>query len=282
MPLQPPATLLADRATGESKRVVERNPNWTRDELILALDLYMRHRPAVLGNTSADVIELSEILNPLAHADRNRSATHRNANGVAMKLLNFRPFDPDYTASGRVGLHHTSRGDEQVWREFATDPMRLRQTAAAIRAALTAEALRLPDDDDVDDGMVDAPEGRLLTRLHRVRERDRRLVEAKKKQALRQQGRVGCEACKLTPELNFGERGRRVIECHHTRPLHTLVDGDRTRLDDLALVCANCHRLIHGGRPWLTLDDLRLSLVGYAHRDDASYERGLSAASTTA
>jgi hypothetical protein len=74
--------------------MAERNPNWTRDELILALDLYVRHRPAVLGNTSAEVIELSEVLNRLARADQNRSPTHRNPNGVAMKLLNFRPFDP--------------------------------------------------------------------------------------------------------------------------------------------------------------------------------------------
>jgi predicted HNH restriction endonuclease len=278
MPRQPPSGSGNRRIEG----VVERNPNWTRDELILALDLYMGHRPAVLGKTSADVIQLSEILNQLAHADRDHSPTHRNANGVAMKLLNFRPFDTDYTASGRVGLHHTSRGDEQVWREFAADPMRLRQTAAAIRAALKTDALKLPDDTDDDDNMVDAPEGRLLTRLHRVRERDRGLVEAKKKQALRQHGRLECEACKLIPELNFGERGRRIIECHHVRPLHTLVDGDRTRLDDLVLVCANCHRLIHGGRPWLTLGDLRSSLVRYAHRDDPSYERGLSAASRSA
>jgi 5-methylcytosine-specific restriction protein A len=119
MPRQPAATLLGGSGNWRIEGVVERNPNWTRDELILALDLYMRHRPAVLGNTSADVIELSEILNRLAHAGRDRAPTHRNANGVAMKLLNFRPFDPDYTASGRAGPHHTSRGDEQVWREFA-------------------------------------------------------------------------------------------------------------------------------------------------------------------
>jgi len=119
MPRQPAATLLGGSGNWRIEGVVERNPNWTRDELILALDLYMRHRPAVLSKTSADVIELSEILNRLAHAGRDRAPTHRNANGVAMKLLNFRPFDPDYTASGRAGLHHTSRGDEQVWREFA-------------------------------------------------------------------------------------------------------------------------------------------------------------------
>ncbi len=39
-----------------------------------------------------------------------------------MKPLNFRSLDPDYTATGKVGLHHTSRGDGEVWREFASDP----------------------------------------------------------------------------------------------------------------------------------------------------------------
>lgn len=243
--------------------MAERNPKWTRDELILALDLYVRHRPAVLGNTSDEVIELSEILNRLARAEQDRSPTHRNANGVAMKLLNFRPFDPEYTATGRVGLHHTSKGDQEVWREFASDPVRLHRTAAAIRAALAGELGRSTDAGDELNGVVEAPEGRLLTRLHRERERDRRLVESKKKQALRQHGSLFCEACGLAPELIFGERGRRVIECHHTRPLHTLVDGDTTRLEDLALVCANCHRLIHGGQPWLTVEELRLSISGH-------------------
>ena len=83
-------------------------------------------------------------------------------------------------------------------------------------------------------------------------------------------------------EVKFGDRGRSIIERHHIRPLRTLIDGDKTRVDDLALVCANCHRPIHGGRPWLTLEDLRLSLVGYEHRDDDSYERGLSAPSKSA
>src|SRR3954453_18351691 len=31
-----------------------RNPPWTRDELILALDLYMRHRPFILGDRHPD------------------------------------------------------------------------------------------------------------------------------------------------------------------------------------------------------------------------------------
>ena len=222
--------------------MAERNPNWTRDELILALDLYVRHRPAVLGNTSAAVIELSEVLSQLARTDRERSPTHRNANGVAMKLLNFRPFDPEYTATGKVGLHHTGRGDENVWREFASDPVRLRQTATAIRGALASELVSQSDDEDVDDGMTEAPEGRLLTRLHRQRERDRRLVEAKKKQALRKHGRLFCEACGLTPELTFGRRPSRRLAgalCLLT------VDGAKSSVCSNALGLA---RIIHEGR----------------------------------
>jgi predicted HNH restriction endonuclease len=242
--------------------VTQRNPNWTRDELILAVDLYMHHRPSVLRSKSAEVLELSEVLKRLGRPDPGRSPTYRNANAIAMTLQNFRPLDPEYTATGRVGLHHVGKSDREVWREFASDPIRLRQTAAAIRAAIAGQPADATDPNEVDDGMVEAPEGRLLTRLHRQRERDRRLVEAKKKQALQKHGLLSCEVCELQPELKFGSRGRSVIECHHTKPLHTLIDGDRTRLDDLALVCANCHRLIHGGQPWLTLEDLRLSLLG--------------------
>ena len=31
----------------------------------------------------------------------------------------------------------------------------------------------------------------------------------------------------------------------------------KTRLDDLILICANCHRMIHRHNPWLTPDHLR-------------------------
>ena len=34
-------------------------------------------------------------------------------------------------------------------------------------------------------------------------------------------------------------------------------EGVKTRLSDLALVCANCHRMIHARRPWLSIEGLR-------------------------
>jgi 5-methylcytosine-specific restriction enzyme A len=65
-----------------------------------------------------------------------------------------------------------------------------------------------------------------------------------------------CEVCGFDFEQTYGERGRGYIECHHIVPLH--VAGPRTtRLVDLALLCANCHRIIHARPPWLTPAELR-------------------------
>jgi len=46
------------------------------------------------------------------------------------------------------------------------------------------------------------------------------------------------------------------MECHHTLPLSELGEERPTRIDEVALVCANCHRMIHHRRPWLAVHDL--------------------------
>ena len=68
--------------------------------------------------------------------------------------------------------------------------------------------------------------------------------------------------------------GKGFAECHHVVPLADLGRQKRTRLEDLAIVCANCHRMIksyfrktqqfcsHG---FLALEDLRGHLT-MAHR----------------
>jgi 5-methylcytosine-specific restriction protein A len=40
--------------------------------------------------------------------------------------------------------------------------------------------------------------------------------------------------------------------------------GAKTRLSDLHLLCANCHRMVHAKRPWLTLDELK----GYVREEN--------------
>ena len=60
-----------------------RNPIWTRDELILALDLYLATIHSPPGKGSAEVAELSATLNQLGRMlDRRGGTDFRNSNGV--------------------------------------------------------------------------------------------------------------------------------------------------------------------------------------------------------
>jgi hypothetical protein len=61
--------------------MAQRNPPWARDELILALDLYVRAGMSMLPAENADVVELSRVLNASRiHADRPDAARFRNPN----------------------------------------------------------------------------------------------------------------------------------------------------------------------------------------------------------
>src|ERR1700722_11311228 len=77
-----------------------RNPTWLRDELILALDLYLRHRERLPDSDDAEIVELSRTLNSLFGERANDAALFRNRNGVYMKLANFRAVDPLHTSQG--------------------------------------------------------------------------------------------------------------------------------------------------------------------------------------
>ena len=92
-----------------------RNPKWTRDELILALDLYFKEPSARGSKTHPDVIKLSDILNALPiHEEITPGETFRNANGVGMKLSNFLVYDPEYQGKG---LERGSKLEQEVWDE---------------------------------------------------------------------------------------------------------------------------------------------------------------------
>ena len=102
----------------------------------------------------------------------------------------------------------------------------------------------------------DFPERRVLYRLHRQRERNASLVKKKKQLAKS----LACEVCGFDFLECYGELGKGYIECHHTKPISEYQPGERTKLADLALVCANCHRMLHRKRPWLSIEELKLLL----------------------
>ena len=235
-----------------------RNPPWSRDELIVALDFYRQHSPSIPSKTSDEVVELSAVLNRLReHVGGVGDEKFRNPNGVYMKLMNFRRFDPDYEGAG---LQRGGKEDEVVWNLYASAPENLSKVSESIRSFVNLEnvgPIGEPENDDEEEG----EEGKLLTRIHRVRERSSTLVERKKESVLKRLGALACEVCDFDFSEAYGTYGEGFIECHHKKPISEMMPGDRTRLQDLALVCSNCHRMIHRRRPWLTIDQLS-KLVG--------------------
>jgi HNH endonuclease len=117
-----------------------------------------------------------------------------------------------------------------------------------------AEALQDTSDED-DDGFQ---EGTLLYRKHRTRERNAKLVKLAKDRAMSRDGCLICEACGFDFGQKYGAVGQNFIECHHLLPVSELKSAQVTKLSDLALLCSNCHRMVHRRRPWLRRNLSRL------------------------
>lgn len=252
-----PLTVEKDSTNLGDGAVKQRNPAWSREELILALDLYLKHRDALLGPHAPEVIALSEFLCAVGRTlGRVQGSTYRNPNSVAMKLQNFKRFDAQYLDVGLVGLQRGNKDEEAVWNEFSCAAGRLFDVVVAIQNTVQVhlEDGELATPTDLD--LTEAAEGRLLTRLHRFRERSGALVERRKKQALAENGVLACEACGFNFSIRYGKLGSGLIEVHHKTPVHSLTAGQTTKLADLALLCANCHRVIHARRKWLSLSEL--------------------------
>lgn len=235
------------------KTDLERNPKWTRDELILALELYFRVNPVHTNEKNPEIIELSKLLNRLPiYTQSERGDNFRNPDGVYMKLCNFLRFDPDYKGKG---LDAGSKLEEQVWDEFYSNRNHLIETASAIKRNYIYVTPTHPAIDESEFEDEEFPEGRILSRLHRQKERNPALVNKKKAQILSSTGRLACEACGFDFVEFYGDIGQGFAECHHKIPLSEISGEHSIKLSELSIVCSNCHSMIHKAR--LTISDLQ-------------------------
>jgi len=105
------------------------------------------------------------------------------------------------------------------------------------------------------------PEGREKFRLHRFKERNRKLVAAAKKKLKERDPEMKCEVCDFSFQKRYGALGTDFIEAHHVSPISELQEETSTKVEDLAMVCSNCHRMLHIRRPWLGLAELKNILL---------------------
>ena len=246
-------------------RLQKKNPKWTRQETILALELYLRE-PGIRYREPEDpaVIELSQLLNQYHRSiGTQQTSDLRNPNGVSMKLGNFMRLDPEFKGSG---LTNGARLEEEVWSSYANDRDLLRREAALlaehIRADNSSASSALLPDLESDEELES--EGDPRTYAHRSYERKsgnrRKKIDSIKKRGLP----IACECCGFDFEKTYGERGRDFIEVHHAVPVSELKAGQRLRISDLRLLCSNCHRMVHRRQPWLSIEEVQ-ALIG-THR----------------
>lgn len=79
--------------------------DWTREELILAFNLYCKTPFGKIHNRNPDIIELAKLIG-------------RTPSAVSWKLANFARLDPELKERKIVGAQHGSKTEIQVWNEF--------------------------------------------------------------------------------------------------------------------------------------------------------------------
>ena len=121
---------------------------------------------------------------------------------------------------------------------------------------LSSMVLSLDDQNLIDEEYEEGKKNEVLRR-HKYYERNPEVVKKAKRRA-KKEGRLSCEVCRFNFEQTYDQLGEGYIECHHKIPIAT--GGIRkTKVEDLGIVCANCHRMLHRkfkGK-YLTMDQLK-------------------------
>lgn len=233
--------------------------DWEWDEIVLACDLVATSGWLTIPESDPRVPALSQFLR--AQPNARYSEKFRSVGSVHRKLEDLRTAHPDYGGKPTRG----GRTTRQVVEAFVADFAKMHRIAQALWTNGDLARLEL---DDTEGGACDEPqgatseeyaeavEGRVVQRLVKTRERDPKLRRSKIAQSRKERGSIACETCGFDFELVYGELGDGFIHVHHKVPLH--FSGEvKSTLDDLVLVCVNCHQMIHRRSPWKTPDELR-------------------------
>lgn len=94
---------------------------------------------------------------------------------------------------------------------------------------------------------VFAYEGETKYSLHLEIERSTKLRNTKVAEFSKKHGRVFCELCHTNLKSKYPFLVKDFIEVHHIVPLSELSDTSYNSLDDLMLLCPNCHKAVHQG-----------------------------------
>ena len=231
---------------------------WTREEYILVLDLYFQHRYDRSASENPKLAEYSALLRKLHGIETSYNPKFRSTNSIAMRMHNFKACDPHWHTQGVSGMRDGAKGVTMaIWIEFQEHPEDVSQIAEEIRRSLlnnehTPSNLNSEKNNPV-------TEGKRQLRIHYSRERKPQRIPKLKAFKLAHDS-LFCEVCG-GDYAHYDEPVReRVFEVHHDVPLAIASHQIETKLDDLSVLCANCHRAIHGYDQVPTIEEMRENL----------------------
>lgn len=189
---------------------------------------------------------------------RTRATLH----GAACKHLG----NVDWTAEPVTNRHSLTRRRKILGRE--TGDLAAWAASKGVEVAACKHCLRdeLVREEDLTPS-VTAPAATAIAAPNTVQAlegqlRETRTLQASRNAALRDKAlaRAGgvCEGCGVNFVALFGGLGRSVLQVHHTHPLSQRAEPSVTNIDELAVLCANCHCIVHASQgSVLPVDELR-------------------------
>jgi predicted HNH restriction endonuclease len=144
----------------------------------------------------------------------------------------------------------------QVRVEWASDfvPIRMSlgdQQRYTVRELTEGDIKRLGREVKADIQMA-VLEGEIYVQETAFRRRNAALIQAKKANS-----DYCCEICGFSFEKTYGKIGREHIIAHHIKPLSRQSKPSKTTLEDIILLCANCHAMVHAKNPPIMPHELR-------------------------
>lgn len=117
-----------------------KHKDWTREEHILAFNLYCKIPFGQIYMNNPRVVQLAKLLD-------------RSVGSVSLKLSNFARLDPALQARGIRGMSHGAKGEVEIWHEFADHP----ETLVFESERLLADRLHKPIEEVADVETDDLP-----------------------------------------------------------------------------------------------------------------------------
>lgn len=91
--------------TESNTRMADKSTNWSREQLLIAFNLYCQLPFGKMHSKNPDIIRLADLIG-------------RTPSALAMKLTNIASLDPTITSTGRSGLKGASSTDRAMWDEM--------------------------------------------------------------------------------------------------------------------------------------------------------------------